>query len=228
MSTTATPKKQDRHEASPKAQHHDTGRAKAENRLGLKLVAPAVIMMLLVTAYPMVRAIYLSLFKYRLTAPDDREFVGVNNYLNVLTDSLWWTDVSNTVFIMVRDRLVELVIGFAFAMVMHRDRSSPEASSGRRSSSPTASSPSSRRSPGSSPSASTTASSTAGCRSSPMTSTGSASKWPAMFAIMRLGDLEDHALHVAAARWPGWPRSRRTPSRQPRSTARPGGSGCGR
>lgn len=77
-------------------------------------------MMLLVTAYPMFRALYLSLYKYRLTAPEDREFVGLNNYLAVLTDSLWWIDVGNTVFIMVVTVAVELVIGFAFAMVMHR------------------------------------------------------------------------------------------------------------
>ena len=119
MSTTTT-KKQDKPAASPKAQHHDTARAKAENKLGLKLVAPAVIMMLLVTAYPMGQALYLSLFKYRLSAPDDREFVGINNYTTVLTDSLWWTDVFNTLVIMVLTVSVELVIGFAFAMVMHR------------------------------------------------------------------------------------------------------------
>jgi multiple sugar transport system permease protein len=95
-------------------------RTRAENRLGWKLVAPAVIMMLLVTAWPMIRAIYLSLFRYRLTAPDAREFVGAQNYVNVLTDPLWWRAVGNTVFIMVVTVVVELVIGFIFAMVMHR------------------------------------------------------------------------------------------------------------
>ena len=49
-------------------------RSTAENKLGLKLVAPAVVLMLLVTAWPMIQALYLSLFRYRLTAPDDREF----------------------------------------------------------------------------------------------------------------------------------------------------------
>jgi multiple sugar transport system permease protein len=95
-------------------------RSKAENRLGLKLVAPAVVMMLLVTAWPMGQALYLSLFRYRLTAPDDREFIGSDNYVTVLTDSLFWQDTWNTVLIMVVTVAVELVIGFAFAMVMHR------------------------------------------------------------------------------------------------------------
>jgi multiple sugar transport system permease protein len=95
-------------------------RTRAENLLGWKLVAPAVIMMLIVTAYPMLRALYLSLFQYRLTAPDDRAFVGLSNYVTVLTDPLWWQDIWNTVFIMVVTVAFELVIGFAFAMVMHR------------------------------------------------------------------------------------------------------------
>ena len=97
-----------------------TDRSLAENRLGWKLVAPAVILMLLVTAYPMLQALYLSLFRYRLTTPDDREFVGINNYTTVLADGLFWQDTLNTVIIMVVTVAVELVIGFAFAMVMHR------------------------------------------------------------------------------------------------------------
>jgi len=95
-------------------------RSVAENRLGQKLVAPALIMMVLVTAYPMLQALYLSLFRYRLTTPDDKGFVGLGNYVTILTDSLFWKDTLNTVIIMVVTVAVELVIGFAFAMVMHR------------------------------------------------------------------------------------------------------------
>jgi multiple sugar transport system permease protein len=103
-----------------KAPAADTDRSVAENRLGLKLVAPAVVLMLLVTAWPMLQALYLSLFRYRLTTPDDREFVGLDNYISALGDSLFWTDIWNTVVIMVVTVAIELVIGFAFAMVMHR------------------------------------------------------------------------------------------------------------
>jgi multiple sugar transport system permease protein len=95
-------------------------RSIAENRLGQKLVAPALILMILVTAYPMIQALYLSLFRYRLTTPDDKAFVGLKNYGVILGDSLFWKDTLNTVVIMVITVSVELVIGFAFAMVMHR------------------------------------------------------------------------------------------------------------
>jgi multiple sugar transport system permease protein len=95
-------------------------RSIAENRLGLRLVAPAVVLMVLVTAYPMIQALYLSLFKYRLTVPDDKSFTGLGNYATVLSDSLFWKDMLNTVLIMIITVAIELVIGFAFAMVMHR------------------------------------------------------------------------------------------------------------
>ena len=97
-----------------------TERDRNERRLAWKLTGPAVIVMLLVTAYPMLNALYLSLFSYRLTDSDAREFVGLRNYGVVLTDSLWWQDVFTTVLITVITVVVELVIGFAFAMVMHR------------------------------------------------------------------------------------------------------------
>ena len=114
VSTTAKAKEK------PKPRKKRSDRARAENRLGQKLVAPAVIVMLAVTAWPMFQALYLSTFRYRLTSPDDKEFVGLSNYGTVLTDPLFWQDTVNTVLIMVVTVGVELVIGFAFAMVMHR------------------------------------------------------------------------------------------------------------
>ena len=95
-------------------------RSAAENRLGQRLIAPAVILMLIVTAWPMIQALYLSLFRYRLTTPDDRSFVWLGNYATILSDGLFWRNTFNTVVIMVVTVAVELVIGFAFAMVMHR------------------------------------------------------------------------------------------------------------
>ena len=91
-----------------------------ERRLGWVLSAPAVILMLAVTGYPMLNALYLSLFSYRLTDPGGRKFVGLGNYGVVLTDSLWWQDVGTTFIITVVTVSIELVIGFTFAMVMNK------------------------------------------------------------------------------------------------------------
>ena len=46
-------------------------------RLGWLLAGPAFVVMLAVTLYPILQAIYDSLFRYRLTAPDDERWAGL-------------------------------------------------------------------------------------------------------------------------------------------------------
>ena len=84
------------------------------------LCAPAVIAMLLVTAYPIVYAIVLSLQNLDLRFPNDTSWAGLTNYKTVLTSSLWWQDVWNTVFITVVSVAVELTLGMIIALVMYR------------------------------------------------------------------------------------------------------------
>lgn len=95
-------------------------RRSAERRLAWMLCTPAAIAMLLVTAYPMLYALWLSLFRYDLRFPEERYFVGLDNYVSVLTSEAWWKALLNTVLITVGSVSLELVLGFAFALVMHR------------------------------------------------------------------------------------------------------------
>lgn len=120
MTTTTTP-------AEPRTRKEARGgkpalsdRSRAERRLGWKLAGPAFIIMLAVTAYPIIQAVWLSFFRYRLTDPDAREFVFLNNYAVVLSDPIWWRAFANTLLITVVTVAVELVLGFAIAMLMHR------------------------------------------------------------------------------------------------------------
>lgn len=95
-------------------------RVRAERRLGWMLAGPAFFVMLAVTLYPILQATYDSLFDYRLTDPDNRAFVGLRNYWVILTDQIWWQAFGVTVLITVVTVVVELVLGFALAMVMHK------------------------------------------------------------------------------------------------------------
>jgi multiple sugar transport system permease protein len=92
----------------------------AEHRFAWLVCAPAVIVMLLVTAYPMLYSLWLSLFRYDLRFPDKRELVGFDNYWSILSSEAWWQALSNTLLITVGSVSLELVLGFLFAMVMHR------------------------------------------------------------------------------------------------------------
>src|SRR5215204_6362997 len=95
-----------------------TDRAKAERKLAWTLCAPAVIAMLVVTGYPIGYAVYLSLQKFDLRFPDDKEFVGLSNYGEVLSSSVWWSDLFNTLFITVISVALELTLGMIIALVM--------------------------------------------------------------------------------------------------------------
>jgi multiple sugar transport system permease protein len=92
----------------------------AQERLGWLLCAPAVAAMLLVTAYPILYALWLSLFRYDLRFPDRRAFVGWDNYASVLGSEVWWQSLGNTLVITVGSVAIELVLGMALALVMHR------------------------------------------------------------------------------------------------------------
>lgn len=104
----------------PRAPQQYSDRAKAERRLGWLLAGPAFVVMLAVTAYPILQAIFDSLFSYRLTAPDEREFIGLGNYAVILSDPVWWRDLGVTLLITVVTVVVELILGFALALVMHK------------------------------------------------------------------------------------------------------------
>jgi multiple sugar transport system permease protein len=105
---------------SGRAKPEVSDRVRHERTLGWRLSAPAFIVMILVTAYPLGYAAVLSLFKYRLTDPDAREFIGLQNYSTVLTDPIWWSSFFTTVIITVVSVAIELVLGFGFAWVMYR------------------------------------------------------------------------------------------------------------
>ena len=98
-----------------------TERARAERKLAFILIAPAAVVMLAVTAYPIGYAIYLSLERYDLRFPAEKKFVGFANYQTILgSGNLWWKSFGLTVLISVVSVTIELALGMAIALVMHR------------------------------------------------------------------------------------------------------------
>jgi multiple sugar transport system permease protein len=120
--TTLPPREKTQPVSAPRGTISD--RSRAERRLGWLLAGPAFFVMLAVTAYPILQAVYDSLFSYRLTDPANREFIGLGNYGVILTDPLWWQALGVTLLITVITVAVELVLGFALALVMAKALSS--------------------------------------------------------------------------------------------------------
>ncbi|MEV7625033.1 sugar ABC transporter permease [Actinoplanes sp. NPDC089786] len=91
-----------------------------ERKLGWLLCGPAALVMVAVTAYPIIYSLWLSLQRYDLKFPDEREFVWFENYATVLTNSYWWTAFGVTMLITIVSVAVELVLGMGLALIMHR------------------------------------------------------------------------------------------------------------
>jgi multiple sugar transport system permease protein len=84
------------------------------------LVGPAALVMLAVTAYPIIDAVILSLQRSDLRFPSQNKFVGLSNYGHVLSAPVWWQDVLHTAIITVITVSVQFVLGMCLALVMHR------------------------------------------------------------------------------------------------------------
>jgi multiple sugar transport system permease protein len=114
------PNESDSQSDAPRPQNKLSEGARAERRLGWALSAPAGIVMLAVTAYPIAYAIYLSLQRSDLRFPKKSHFVGIQNYITTLSSHFWWHALAVTVIITVVSVAFEFAIGMALALVMHR------------------------------------------------------------------------------------------------------------
>lgn len=94
---------------------------RADSRFAFWLILPAVIMLGLVVGYPILRAIWLSFFSDSITG--DSEFIGLGNYATALwgvESDEFWAALQVTSFFTVVSVILEVVIGMAMALVMHR------------------------------------------------------------------------------------------------------------
>lgn len=92
------------------------------NRADYLYVMPAIVVMLVVIAYPIYYTIDLSFFK---TPPGlqlrDKIFVGLDNYSAILSSDVFWRVTLNTVIWTVASTLIAFVLGFGAALALHRD-----------------------------------------------------------------------------------------------------------
>jgi len=88
-----------------------------QKRLAWWLIAPAVLVVVVIIAYPTIQVIVYSFMKYKLDGVTPPSFVGWDNYSYVLTDPDWWSAVSNTLIFTVVSVILECDLGLAVAMV---------------------------------------------------------------------------------------------------------------
>lgn len=87
--------------------------------MGWLLCLPAGGVMMIVTVYPILHALWLSLHRYDLRFPEEQGFIGLANYVSVLGSELWWQALANTMMVTAVSVAVELVLGLGLALLMH-------------------------------------------------------------------------------------------------------------
>ena len=106
----------------PRAMRSDLLRQIWINRADYLYVLPAIVVMLIVIAYPIYYTVELSFFK---TPPGlqlrDKTFVGVDNYTAILTSDVFWRVTLNTVIWTLASTIIAFVLGYALALALHRD-----------------------------------------------------------------------------------------------------------
>ena len=110
--------------ASPKAARRGGGRKpssalREERRLAAFMVAPSVLVILLVAAYPILYAIWLSLHDYSIRVAGLSRWAGLSNYVDALQSDAWWSAVSFTFLLTVLSVAAELIVGLGMALAMH-------------------------------------------------------------------------------------------------------------
>jgi multiple sugar transport system permease protein len=114
MATTSTPTRAARTGAT-----HTTPRRKSDDtRLALLFILPALIGFLVFMLWPTVRGIYLSFTKFNLLTPP--EFNGLDNYIRMVQDPVFWNALKVTVYYVIVNIGVQTVFALIIAVMMQR------------------------------------------------------------------------------------------------------------
>lgn len=91
-----------------------------ERRTGWLLLAPALLILAAVYAYPIARSVWLSLFTQNLGTKLEPVFSGLNNYGRMAQDGRFWQTISNTMVFTISSLVLELVLGMGIALVLNQ------------------------------------------------------------------------------------------------------------
>jgi sorbitol/mannitol transport system permease protein len=108
---------------TPTSQSH----AKAAEKKGLSTAAkrrlpllPALIFVIAVTQLPFLLTVFYSFQSWNLVRPGSRHFVGLDNYIDVFSDTTFLVALLNTVLLTVVCVLVALLLGLGLAILLDR------------------------------------------------------------------------------------------------------------
>jgi len=96
---------------------HPGSLAQQEARFGWKTVAPSLLLIALLIVYPVAYNLYLSFFEVKLSGQN--EFVGFNNYFDLLSDRAFYDSLTVTVIYVIGSTLGTTLLGLGVASLMN-------------------------------------------------------------------------------------------------------------
>lgn len=95
------------------------GYGRGERRLAAMMLAPSLLVIAAVAAYPIGYAFWLSLTEYSLRTPGLWRFAGFDNYAEAFSSPEFWDALTTTFIFSGISVALELVIGLGMALCMH-------------------------------------------------------------------------------------------------------------
>ena len=89
-------------------------------RLGVILIGPTVLVFCAVIVYPLISAIYLSLFSI-YTPTLEGEWVGLSNYTELLAKGEFWSSLWTNIIWTVGTLSLQIVFGVGMALILHQN-----------------------------------------------------------------------------------------------------------
>ena len=93
--------------------------AKQDMLVGFALILPSFLIILGISLQPILTTLYLSLFEVPRGINLHSTFVGLDNYIALLSEPIFWATIGRTFYFTVISVGIELVLGLAIAQLIH-------------------------------------------------------------------------------------------------------------
>lgn len=93
---------------------------KGQNKFPYLLLIPSMIIMIGLVIVPIILTFFFSLERYKLTEPNNRAFVGIENYIEVLQSEGFRYSLVNTLFIVIVVIIISLICSITVALILNK------------------------------------------------------------------------------------------------------------
>jgi multiple sugar transport system permease protein len=96
-------------------------RGLSDRAIAWLFVAPTIFLLLAINIFPLIWTVRLSFTNYRANRPNEEvEFVGLRNYIRILTDDGIWANMQTTAHFLFWTLFFQVLIGFTLAWLINR------------------------------------------------------------------------------------------------------------